>query len=139
MEAKELLTGMLRRTLYVVHSEPADGVSPESGAAHFDAHLRHLIEWERQGVLFGGGPILADGAVTPRAMYILRADSLDDARRIAADEPMHRAGVRTFTIDEWLLNEGRVSVTIDFSTQRAGLDGPPLSRLDQNTNPQGAQ
>ncbi|MDR7083258.1 uncharacterized protein YciI [Arthrobacter ginsengisoli] len=138
MEATELLAGMLRRTLFVIYSGPVAGVEPERGAAHFAEHLRHLMNWEQQGILFAAGPFLENGKATARAMYILRAGSLDEARSIASDEPLHRHGIREFTVDEWVLNQGRVSLTIDFSTQRGGLDGPPPS-LHPNKNRQGAQ
>lgn len=124
MDARELLAGMIGRTLFVVHSEPAPDADPERGAALFEDHLRHIIEWEQSGVLFAAGPYRKDGKVTPRALYILRADSVEEATAIAAEEPLHKHGIRSFTVDEWVLNQGRVGVTIDFSTQRAGLDGP---------------
>lgn len=138
MEARDLLAGMLGRTLYVVHSEPAPAADAADGASLFDAHLRHLIDWEQRGVLFAAGPYLKDGEVSSRAMYILRAAGLEEATALAAEEPLHKQGVRTFTIDEWVLNEGRISMTVDFSTQRGGLDGPPRVRLHQNENQQGA-
>lgn len=139
MEATELLAGLLRRTLYVVHSRLVAGAEPKRGATHFEEHLRHLIDWEQRGILFAAGPFLEDGKVTARAMYILRAGSLHEAHSIAAEEPLHKRGIREYTVDEWVLNEGRVSLTIDFSTQRGGLDGPSLPNLDPNKNQQGAQ
>jgi len=126
MEAKELLADLLGRTLYVVHSQPADGVVDDG--RHLEAHLRHLADWERSGVLFASGPFRADGRVTSRAMYILRAAGLEEATAIAAEEPLHKQGVRRFTVDEWVLNQGRISLTLDFSTQQGGLDGDPQRR-----------
>ena len=126
MEAKELLAGMLGRTLYVVHSGPIDGV--EDDGTYFLDHVRHLVEWEQQGVLFAAGPFRRDGQVTMRSMYILRADSLAHAAALAAEEPLHKHGVRGFTVDEWTLNQGRIGLSLDFSSQRGGLDGEPQSR-----------
>ncbi|WP_208710787.1 YciI family protein [Sinomonas sp. R1AF57] len=125
MEAKHMLSGTLGRTLYVVHSEPAEGVDPAAGVAYLEEHLRRLTEWERNGVLFAAGPYKREGKPTPRALYILRAASLAEATRLAAEEPLHKHGVRVFTIDEWALNQGRINVSLDFSTQRGGLDGAP--------------
>jgi hypothetical protein len=34
---------------------------------------------------------------------------------------MHQAGVRAYTLHEWTLNEGRLTVSIDFSDQRYRL------------------
>lgn len=138
MEATELLAGMIRRTLYVIHSEPNPDAPEGSGADLFPVHLQHIINWEQQGVLFAAGPIIENGAVTPRAMYILRAESLEAAIALAAEEPLHRHGVRSFKAEEWLLSEGRIGLSIDFSTQRGGLDECPFPSADDHTHNQGA-
>jgi|TARA_B110000046_G_scaffold123966_1_gene130481 uncharacterized protein len=39
-------------------------------------------------------------------MVILRANSVEYAREIAAKEPMHVAGARTFQVRPWLMNDG---------------------------------
>lgn len=124
MEAKDLLAGMIRRPLYVVQSFPKEGATAPQGESLFLEHLQHLIAWEKSGKLFAAGPYLQNGQITPRSMYILRAESLEEARALTAEEPMHKNGVRDFTVEEWVLNEGRVNVSIDFSTQRGGLDEP---------------
>jgi hypothetical protein len=49
-------------------------------------------------------------------MVIIRADSLAHAREIAASDPMHVAGARSFTVRPWLLNEGRITVEVNFSS-----------------------
>jgi hypothetical protein len=56
-------------------------------------------------------------------MMIIRAEDLAEARRIAQEEPLHKLGLRSFTIEEWQLNQGHISVQIDFSDQKGGLDG----------------
>ena len=58
-------------------------------------------------------------------MYILRADSEGEARAIMAEEPLHKRGMRTFTLREWSLNQGRITLQVDFSSQKAGVDGHP--------------
>ena len=55
-------------------------------------------------------------------MVIIRAESLAHAREIAESDPMHAAGARSFTVRPWLLNEGRITVTVDFSTGRHAVD-----------------
>jgi hypothetical protein len=55
-------------------------------------------------------------------MMIIRAKDLAEARRIAQEETLHSLGLRRFTIEEWQLNQGRVSVQIDFSDQKGELD-----------------
>jgi len=136
MEAKQMLEHMLGRTLFVVHSEPIEGAVDDGSL--FGAHLRCLQSWERRGVLFAGGPYRDGGRISQRAMYILRAASRAEAAAIAAEEPLHAHGIRRFSVDEWVLNQGRVGVTIDFSTQRGALDADPCSKGDHIDDQQGA-
>ncbi|HCH55685.1 MAG TPA: hypothetical protein DEV64_01225 [Rhodospirillaceae bacterium] len=48
-------------------------------------------------------------------MVIMRAGSLDEAKAIAASDPMHSSGARDFTVRPWLMNEGTMTVKIRFS------------------------
>ena len=50
-------------------------------------------------------------------MIIIRADSEAEARGIADQDPFHAKGLRTYTLQQWSLNEGRLNITIDFSDQ----------------------
>lgn len=120
------LTGpMLKRRLFVCLSEPAGPAEAEVPV--LPEHLRYLIGLEQQGVLFAAGPFIEGGRPGQRAMYVVRADSAEAARAIVSEEPFHRRGMRTFTLHEWSLNEGRVTLNVDFSSQRGGLDGRPDS------------
>ena len=119
-----LLVGpMLKRRMFVALSEPAG--PPEAELPLLPEHLRHLIGLEQQGALFAGGPFLEGGEPGQRAMYIIRAGSEAEARAIMAEEPYHKRGMRTFTVHEWSLNQGRITLQVDFSSQKAGVDGHP--------------
>ena len=48
-------------------------------------------------------------------MVIIRAASLAEAREIAASDPMHSSGARSFTVRPWLMNEGTVTIKISYS------------------------
>ena len=48
-------------------------------------------------------------------MVIVRAASLEEAGKFAAEDPMHESGARTFRIRPWLLNEGGITVTVRYS------------------------
>lgn len=122
-EIEKLIGPMLKRRLFVALSEPAG--PPEAELPLLPEHLRHLIALEQRGVLFAGGPFMEGGEPGQRAMYILRADSEREARAIMAAEPFHERGMRTFTLHEWSLNQGRITLQVDFSSQRAGVDGQP--------------
>ena len=120
-EIGRLVAPLLHRTLFVCVSEPT--ASPDQIVPHIPDHLRHLIAMEKSGVLVASGPFIEGGQVGLRSMMIIRAKDIAEARKIAQEETLHKLGLRRFTIEEWQLNQGRVSVQIDFSDQKAGLDG----------------
>ena len=107
--------GYLAKDLYAVFTTPANGLGPVM--EQIEAHLAFQRNLEARGILFGAGPLYDEGdqAWLGDGMVILRADSDADARRIAELDPMHAAGARTFTLRPWLLNEGTITVKIDFA------------------------
>lgn len=118
---EDLTAAMLKQELYVVRTSPARGPGIRD---LLPAHLDYQIALERQGVLFGAGPIYPEGADVPEAgMIILRAASVQDARAIADADPLHRVGLRSYTVEKWLLNEGSITVTLRYSDQSAIIDG----------------
>lgn len=48
-------------------------------------------------------------------MVVIRAGSLAEAKEIAADDPMHKAGARRFTVRPWFVNEGTITVKLNCS------------------------
>ena len=107
---------MLRKRLWVVITK---AVAPrEELDKVLEAHLMHQIRLEKEGIMFGAGPLSnADGSPTGTGMIIIRAESEAEARRIADQDPFHAKGLRTYTLQQWSLNEGRVTITIDYSDQ----------------------
>ncbi len=107
---------MLRKRLWVVTTKAV--ASPDQLAPLLEAHLLHQIRLEKDGIMFGAGPLSnPDGTPTGTGMIIIRADSEADARRIADQDPFHSSGLRTYSLQQWSLNEGRVTITVDFSDQ----------------------
>ena len=58
-------------------------------------------------------------------MYIIRAASEGEARTLMAEQPHHERGMRTSTLHEWSLNQGCITLQVDYSSQKAGVDGHP--------------
>ena len=88
-------------------------------------HLEYQLELERKGIMFGAGPLFEqDKPKGPPAagMIIIRADSMEQAREIADADPMHKAGVRTYKLRKWFLNEGSLEVSMKFSAQNFELE-----------------
>ncbi|MEM8811789.1 MAG: YciI family protein [Pseudomonadota bacterium] len=110
--------GMLQKQLFVVFTTPTNGLGPVM--ENIEDHLKFQVELEQKGIMFGAGPFWADDEHTwnGEGMVIVRADSLAHARKIAESDPMHSSGARSFKVRPWLLNEGRVTVEVDFSTGR---------------------
>lgn len=107
--------GMLRKNLYVIFTTPTNGLGPVM--ENLEAHLQYQVRIEKEGVMFGAGPFFADNESdwNGEGMVIVRAQSLNDAQRIAAADPMHASGARSFVVRPWLLNEGSLTVRITYS------------------------
>lgn len=74
-----------------------------------------FFELERTGVLFGSGPFLAEGGIKPGSgTTILRAASREEAASLAERAPFYKAGMRSFEVRTWKLNEGSFTVRIDY-------------------------
>lgn len=110
--------GMLQKQLYVVFTSPTNGMGPVM--ENIEEHLKFQVDLEQRGIMLGAGPFWADDEHTwnGEGMVIIRADSLTHAREIAETDPMHSSGARSFKVRPWLLNEGRVTVEVNFSTGR---------------------
>jgi len=114
-DAIDASKGMLQKQLYVVFTTPENGLGPVM--ENLKEHLAFQIDLERRGIMFGAGPLWSDDEKDwlGEGMVIIRADSLEHAKKIAATDPMHAAGARSFKVRPWFLNEGTVTVKINFS------------------------
>ena len=108
-----LTDGFLGKEMYLVVTRPVR--SPEINKRIAD-HLAHQLELEKRGILFAAGPLYPRDSNLPEAgMFVLRASSFEEAEAIANEDPLHRAGLRTYTLQKWRVNEGRITITVDFS------------------------
>ncbi len=113
--------GYLALQLYMVSTRPVHGIGPVM--ANLDAHLAFQEELEREGIMFAAGPNWTDDeqAWEGDGTVVIRATSLDQAKEIAARDPMHINGARTFTVRPWLVNEGTITVKLGLATGRFAL------------------
>ena len=81
-------------------------------------HLEYQQRMEKEGVYIAAGPHWADDGETweGEGMIVVRAGSLDEARKIAEADPMHASGARSFRVRSWLINEGTITVKVNFAT-----------------------
>ncbi len=106
--------GMLQKQFYMVHSTPTSGMAPVM--ENLPVHLEHQCAMERQGIMLAAGPHWSDDEQEwlGEGTFVIRAESLAHAKEIAAADPMHKAGARSFKVRPWLINEGgfRLRVTL---------------------------
>ena len=82
-------------------------------------HVDFLRKLEATGQMFMGGPFrAADYEWDGSGMIIVRADSLASARATAERDPLFLAGLRTYDVRGWQLNEGRLALTLDLDSNR---------------------
>jgi uncharacterized protein YciI len=102
---------------WLILSRPGAATDQAAIDAHVGEHIAWLLGLEGEGVLFASGPLLSGPGVGPGSgVTVLRAPDEDAARRIGAEDPFARAGLRTFEVHRWRLNEGSVSVRLSLGT-----------------------
>jgi hypothetical protein len=116
---ESLLEGLLHKDLYIAITEPLSGPGL---IEKLREHILGQIDLERRHVLFGAGPLQDEGAERPtRGMFIIRATSFAEARRILDQDAFHRAGLRKYKLQRWSLNEGSITLTVNYSDQTAKI------------------
>ncbi len=113
--------GSLAHELYVVISTPCG--AEQAVKENLAAHLAYQGEQEAAGKLAFAGPLSDESGevMNGTGMIVYRADSLEQARKIAEGDPMHAAGARSFTLRRWLINEGSLTVNVKLSAQSVTL------------------
>lgn len=113
------LAGLLGRDYWLILSTPAPGTGQADIDACAPGHIAWLLGLERDGVLFLSGPLLSGPGTGPGSgVTVLRAAGQDEAESIAARDPFVLAGLRTFTVHRWRLNEGSIGVRLSLGTGR---------------------
>ena len=81
-------------------------------------HLGYLKGLEAAGQLVLAGPLSDETGeeMQSAGMLVFRATNMDEARELAANDPMHKTGARSFTLRKWLVNEGNLSLSVELSS-----------------------
>lgn len=108
---------MLQKQLYVIVTTPSSGIEPVLQG--LEAHLDFQVHLEREGVLFAAGPMWNDDEQSWEGdgMVVVRAASRSQAHEIAERDPMHISGARRFVVRPWMINEGSLTLRLDYSSQ----------------------
>ncbi len=107
--------GMLQKQFYVVFSTPTNGIEPVM--ENLEAHLAHQCKIEADGIMVAAGPHWTDDETQWEGdgMFVIRARSLTHAKELAASDPMHKCGARSFVVRPWMVNEGGLTIRLTFS------------------------
>jgi uncharacterized protein YciI len=115
-----LTQGFLAKALYIIHTTPAapraelDKVLP--------AHLAHQVRLEKDGIMFAAGPLSNEDGARVGGMIVIRAESFAAAKAIADSDPFHKAGLRTYTLMRWTVNEGSYGIRVNYSDQSVTIE-----------------
>ena len=109
--------GALALELFAVRSTPNGNM--ELLKEILPEHLVYQKQLEEQGHLVLAGPLSDESGVQMQAvgMIIYRASNLEQAKKLADNDPMHKKGARTYEIRKWLINEGSLSFKLSLSSQ----------------------
>ena len=113
--------GALALELFVAQSTPAK--APEDVKAALPDHLAYQAQLEAAGQLALAGPMSDESGENMQGvgLIIYRAPSLEAARALAAADPMHKSGARSFTLRRWMINEGSLNLSVGLSTKTVNL------------------
>ncbi len=113
--------GALALECYVVVSLPASDLMLVK--QNLAAHLAYQAQQEALGNLMFAGPLsdLSGDQMEGAGMIIYQSKSLELAKTLADQDPMHLAGARTYTLRRWLINEGSLQLDIKLSAQSVKL------------------
>lgn len=113
------LSSLLGRDYWLILSTP-HAVTTDVGINEVvPEHVQWLLDLERQQTLLLSGPLLSGPDVGPGSgVTVLRAEDEGEATRIAEQDPFVKAGLRSFAVFRWRLNEGSISVRVSLGTGR---------------------
>lgn len=112
---KALMAQMYAKPFFVVLRTLND---PDKLAGNLKAHIEFLTELEASGHLFASGPFPSAEGPPAGGLTILRAEDMAQAKALIDPDPLIASGAFTYTLHPWVMNEGRITVQVDFSNSR---------------------
>jgi hypothetical protein len=119
-DLKQLTEKFLGRQFYVIHTVPK--ASREELDRMLPEHLQHQIRLEKEGIMFAAGPMANEDGTPAGGLIVIRAKDFAEARTIADRDPFHKAGLRTYTLRRWTVNEGSYGVRVHYSDQSVTIE-----------------
>jgi len=110
--------GLAANEFFVIFTEPLKG--RQAVKDHLATHLEYQKGLEAKGIMVAAGPVSDEqgNEWTGKGLIIIRAENLQEAKKVADNDPMHRDGVRSYTLLPWLMNEGSFTLQVKLSAQK---------------------
>ena len=110
---------MWKKQFFVMHRRIVD---PARLKPVMFEHYQWIIGLEKQGKVFLSGPVAQRDGRPGVGMTIFLAGSWEEAQDLAAGDPFVTAGAADFTLGEWQINEGRLTIQVDLSDMSSHVD-----------------
>ncbi|WP_166459481.1 YciI family protein [Amycolatopsis pithecellobii] len=108
---------LLGKDYWLIRSLPAETTTADDLTPLVDEHVSWLLGLEREGLVVLSGPLLdGPGARPGSGITVLRADDAEHAARLAGGDPFVVAGLRSFEVCRWRVNEGSIGVRLSLGT-----------------------
>ena len=79
------------------------GPDAEQIRPYVKEHLNFIRGLKDRGIVEIGGPFCTpEGQFTGNGFYVLRVESIEEAQRIAAEDPMHKSRIREAIVEPWV-------------------------------------
>ncbi len=104
-----------RMQVYLMHMRPVPTLTdPEAQMLPYvHEHLAYLHDLEVRGLLLmSGGLRTGDEKWDGAGLAVLTVKSPEEARLIAENEPIHKAGLRQNIVQGWRINEGAIRISV---------------------------
>lgn len=98
----------VRTVVWLRRGDHPPELDDEASTALHHAHLAHLADLGRRGIIAANGPLLEQSDPTLRGMSVYTVDA-DQARRLAEQDPAVRAGRFRVDVARWAVAAGRVA------------------------------
>jgi uncharacterized protein YciI len=112
---------VLKKRLFVALTKTR--ARPEDLVPFVAEHLAHMSQLEGTGRLLASGPFVQESILAGDGLTHPQIVTIEDADALIQADPLIRRGLRQFDLRPWELREGRMTITLNASTNGFQLDG----------------
>lgn len=114
-EVQALMAKMYAKPFFVVLRTLSDA---SQLGPNLKAHIEYLTELEKAGRLLASGPFPSEDGPPDGGLTIVRGEDIDEVKALIETDPLISSGAFTCTVYPWVMNEGRITLQVDFSNSQ---------------------